>query len=172
MKLLFVLIYSFFVLCAFSQKISFENTSIFKIPAISSASGIEFIGSNIYIISDDQTILFYTSDLKKINKYFIFKTNHNRIPKIYKPDFEAIGKVTVNKRIFLLIVSSGSQVGYRDTIYLYSVNKQKIVAKRNFRSVYDKMKKESAMNKNIITNIEAISSNDKYIYLFLHIYYY
>jgi hypothetical protein len=159
----------FFVLLvniSFSQNIDISFIREFNINSIASASGVEIINDTTYIISDDQSNLFLTSDFAKINKVEITDNKDIRIDKLYKLDFEALGKINIESNDFLLIVSSGSKFDYRDTVYLYQPNQRKIISKRNFRGVYNRMKTEVKLSEWASINIEAVSTDNKYVYLF------
>lgn len=160
------LYFVFLSLIANSQEINLSKFEYFTNDQISSASGIESINGTTYIISDDQASLFITDNFSEIKKIKIIDSDKIRIDKLYKPDFEALGKINIKNSNHLLIISSGSKIDYRDTVFLFSVDDKKIIAKRNFRNIYNKMKISANLNTNYSINIEAVSVDSNSVYLF------
>ncbi len=150
---------------SFSQITKIDIINHYKSETIPSASGIEYLNKLFYVISDDMPHIFQSADLQNFTKTTIVK-NHNTKPieKLLKPDFEALSKVILNKKTYLLIVSSGSKIDLRDTIYLFDIATKAVIAKRNFRSIFEKMKLSIKNETNI--NIEAATQTSDKILLF------
>ena len=81
-----------------------------------SASGIEFLNKQVYIIGDDAaSLLVLDSNLVITDSIPLYSTTEKRIPKAIKPDLESITVTHDNK---LLLLGSGSLAPYRNTAWL------------------------------------------------------
>jgi hypothetical protein len=92
------------------------------LPQLPSASGVEIIGSTVYVISDDAPFLYLldAATLAPIGQVQLFETadfGTGRIPKASKPDLESMAAITgPSGAAGLLLCGSGSrpnrEIGY------------------------------------------------------------
>lgn len=89
-----------------------------------SASGIEFLNKQVYIIGDDaSSLLVLDSNLVAIDSIQLYSFAEKRIPKAIKPDLESITITNSNR---LLLLGSGSVTPYRNIAWLIDpLTKQK-----------------------------------------------
>lgn len=89
-----------------------------------SASGIEFVNEQVYIIGDDAAYMLILDDkLKPKDSIALYSYHKNRIAKAIKPDLEAVAVVSNNT---LLLLGSGSSAPHRNIAWLVNpVTKQK-----------------------------------------------
>lgn len=85
-------------------------------PSYPSASGIQYLNNQLYIIGDDaKNILIVDSSLNTIDSITLYPFSEQRIPKSLKPDLESI---TITKNNKLLLLGSGSLAPYRSIGWL------------------------------------------------------
>lgn len=130
---------------------------------ISSASGIEFINNNYYVVGDDNPWL-YTLDkdfkiIKKTQVSGIDSLNSGRTPKNIKPDFESIAKNSEDDQINAVILSSGSLSPARDTAHIINIDNHSSLISGNIRSLYDRIKVKAGMDMENEINIEGLLFN-------------
>lgn len=89
-----------------------------------SASGIEYLNGQTYIIGDDAAYILILDDkLKPKDSIELYSFQKNRIAKAVKPDLEAVAVVSNNN---LLLLGSGSSAPHRNIAWLVNpVTKQK-----------------------------------------------
>lgn len=109
----YVSIVSFILMsCSAKDQLSQFN----KILHYSSASGIEYLNNQLYIIGDDANyILILNKELQPIDSSLLQDKAVNRIPKEIKPDLECISVTPDGK---LLLMGSGSKSSFRDIAWL------------------------------------------------------
>lgn len=138
---------------------------------IGAASGMEIIGDTIYIISDNSPWLFTLNRAYKVtNKIQITaleKLVGGTIPKVHKPDFEAMALVKGNQSHELFLFGSGSKSPERDTLVRARVNVDQAndVQILSLEKVYSGLRKTAHMEKNAL-NIEAATVVEEDLYLF------
>jgi hypothetical protein len=87
-----------------------------KLDQYPSASGIEYLNKQFYLIGDDANdLLILDSNLNQTDRIRLYSFSEKRIPKKLKADLEGI---TVTKDNKLLITGSGSLSPYRNTAWL------------------------------------------------------
>ena len=168
MRSIFLITLFFTYTLSFSQsKVSFEGYTIdFQLSDILSASGIEQINDKTYIISDNQNVLFIKKD-KEIQAIPLNPSdNIKKVQKKDKKDFESLCYIPYKNKDLLMIVSSGSHLISRDTIYLFNTKKQKIFYKKNVRELYNNIQKKMGLAKGQLINIEASTLVGENILLF------
>lgn len=162
-KILIVLL--LFQFTTYSQSISTKIIKHYKTEIVKSGSGIEYYNNTYYIISDNQNNIFTTNNFEEYSTIKAIQTsNTSLVEKNKKLDFEGLGKINYNNKTYLIIVSSGSKLHTRDTVYLFDIKTNKIISKRNFRNIYNSLQKKSNTTKDF--NIEAITeTSDKILLL-------
>ena len=94
-----------------------------KIDNYPSASGIEYLNNQYYVIGDDaNNLLILDSSLNTIDSINLYSFKEKRIPKLVKADLEAITSTNDNK---LLLVGSGSSPNRNVAWLIDPVSKQK-----------------------------------------------
>jgi hypothetical protein len=134
-----------------------------------SASGVEIYNNKIYLVADDLPWLFeLNNQWEVLNKYPVSgntQIENGRTPKKIKADFESMALVKYQHKDYMLILSSGSKRVKRDTAYLFSMKKKKVVYKANVRSWYEEIKKKSVINNEDEINIEGVAVANNNIYV-------
>jgi len=138
-------------------------------PHLASASGVEFINGNIYIVGDDSPFLFQLDENWNIfSKQKISGVDsivNGRTPKKLKADFESMALFEEAGEKQLLILSSGSKKIKRDTAFLVSLSGDEKRLKKSMRPVFNAIKKEAGLNPENKINIEGLAFSEKKAYL-------
>lgn len=134
-----------------------------------SASAVEYINGEIFIIGDDSPFLYkLDSNFSIVDKTLITgndSTHNGRVPKPIKSDFESMTSFSKGNNTFLIILSSGSQKVTRDTIHLFSLNKNKVTLSKNIRPLFDKIKTKAGFSEDDEINFEALAVNSSSIFM-------
>lgn len=118
-RLSIILFVFLFLLSSCDHNIQFLQETR-QLPYYPSASAIEYIGNDFYIIGDDAThLLKLDSSLNVIDSIALFESQSRRIPKDIKPDIEAITAIASHREQYLLMIGSGSLFPYRNAAILY-----------------------------------------------------
>ena len=153
------------------MKAIIKNKIILK--EIYSASAIELIDNELFIIGDNSPFLFVLDLEGNIkNKVKIFDIEENSIqniiiPKKEKPDFEASCVLNINEKNYLFVVGSGSSEK-RNLAVLIDL-KTFEVKKISLKKLYECFIKLASLNldpQNCELNIEGLCANDTNIYFF------
>lgn len=111
---------------------------------IPSASGVEIVNNHIYVIGDDSSFLYkLTADARLKEAIALFSTDSPasaRIPKLSKPDFEAMTIFSVNGEKWLFVAGSGSLSPQRDKGYLINLSDPKERIPINLGPVYKQLR--------------------------------
>lgn len=137
-----------------------------NLEAIPSASGIVKFKDNFYAIGDDSPFVFQIDEnfhfLSKNLIHSTKKLQENTIPKIDKPDFEAMEMISENE---ILIFGSGSKSPERDICVLLELGKETTYQKFDLSLFYDHLRQLEIMQ-GYELNIEALASDGELLYLF------
>lgn len=156
------------------------NISVLKhvhLTSIPSASAVEVINGNIYIVGDDSSFLYVLKyDLTILAKVPLYeaKSDHivdNRILKKKKADLECITKLMINGYPHLLILGSGSKSPRRDVAFLVKLptpyNRNHLVWEVSLIKWYSFLRMhEDAAGDTGVLNFEAAASTSSYLYIF------
>ena len=89
-----------------------------SLPGIHSASGVEVLGERIYIVGDDSAWLYVLDlDWQAMGTIRLFDSpvpDEARIPKLQKPDLEALTALPLGGETVLLAIGSGSRENRHD----------------------------------------------------------
>ena len=144
---------------------------------IHSASAIELIDNQLFIIGDNSPFLFVLDlegNIKNKVRIFDIKdanvtTNENVIiiPKKEKPDFEASCVLNINQKKYLFVVGSGSS-DKRNLAVLIDLEtfEVKKIALKNLYKLFAKFIFLSINAQNDELNIEGLCANYKNVYFF------
>ena len=133
-------------LTGFSQKKpnSIKITKQKYLTNLPSASAVEYINGNIYVIGDDSPFLYkLDSNFTIVDKTLVTGNDsmtNGRVPKAIKSDFESMAVFKEGRETYLLVLSSGSKMITRDTIHLFSIKESRVIKSKNIRSLYDKIR--------------------------------
>ncbi len=140
-------------------------------PQLASASGVEYINDNIYLVGDDLPYLFQLDEswniISEQKIAGIDSIVNGRTPKSIKSDFESMALLEEAGEKQLLILSSGSKKIKRDTAFLIPLSGSDKVFKKNMRPIFDAIKQEAGLKPNNKINIEGLAFSEDYAY-FLH----
>lgn len=104
------------------ENLKTEITSIKAISEIPSASGLEIIGDQVFLIGDNSPLLFKLNlDFKLLDEIELhqeFAQKFDIIPKPIKPNFEAVTSYAEKGKIKLMIFGSGSLRKSRDQLII------------------------------------------------------
>jgi hypothetical protein len=149
------------------------EANIFKrkiIKNLFSASGIEVIGNDVYIIGDDSPYLFVLDkNLKLIRKILLtsqYKLSKGKIPKQKKPDLEALASFDIGGEKVILILGSGSVRETRDKAFIVETGEVESINEYSLLPLYDLLRKQKEIVKDRPLNIEAATVVENNIYLF------
>ncbi len=138
---------------------SFKHTNV-----IPSASGVQAIGEEIWMIGDDSPFLFqFDEKLNILNKYRISNVDNkvgNRVLKTDKADFESIARTGDD----LYILGSGSITQSRDTLVIFSLKERRVISKHNLRKLYQQFLKIGGSDSVQQINIEGLATSSSKIY--------
>lgn len=135
-----------------------------------SASGVEIIDNNIYVIGDDSPYLYRLDyDFNILEKYPLSgndSTINNRVPKEIKADFESMAcfKSEDGSRM-IAVLSSGSQESTRDTLHVFALSEKKLIASKNVRPLFELIREKAGFTKEDEINIEAMAIGQHKVYL-------
>lgn len=133
---------------------------------VPSASGIVKFNEGFYVIGDDSPYLFFIDhEFNLISKklfYSFEKLIENIIPKIDKPDFEAMEMINENE---MLIFGSGSKSPERDVCVKVQIADEITYQQYDIGLFYDYLRGLELM-KDVELDIEGLALNDDVIYLF------
>ncbi|MEO8934595.1 MAG: hypothetical protein ABI295_09815 [Xanthomarina sp.] len=131
-----------------------------------SASGIVKHNEDYYVIGDDSPYLFHLDkDFELLSKTLICapdKLQGNTIPKIYKPDFEAMEMVSDTE---ILIFGSGSKSPERDVCILVNIGDKISYTEYNISLFYNYLRSMEIMHSHEL-DIEALAFKGDLLYLF------
>ncbi|MBC7449954.1 MAG: hypothetical protein H7259_00540 [Cytophagales bacterium] len=147
------------------------------IDSIPSASAVEVVNGNIYVVGDDSSFLYVLKyDLSVIAKVALYEAKQediigNRILKKKKADLECITKFTINGYPYVLILGSGAESPRRDVAFLVklptSYNRKHMVWNVNLEKWYAFLRlNEEATGPSGVLNFEAAACNSEHMFLF------
>jgi len=160
---------------AYKMKISvLKHVHLTTIP---SASAVEVINGNIYVVGDDSSFLYVLKyDLTLLAKVPLYtaKAEHiigNRILKKEKADLECITKLVINGYPHLLILGSGSKSPRRDVAFLVKLptpyNRNHLVWEISLVKWYSFLRmNEDVTGPSGVLNFEAAASTEEHVYIF------
>jgi len=137
---------------------------------IPSASGIEFLNDQFYIISDNSVWLYIlNSDFEIVNLKQIFpepELKNGVIPKKNKPDFEALTIINTDNGIRLFVLGSGSKSPERDKAFLFNTETlNEDPEELSLTDLYDYLRKLPEVAEGYKLNIEGVAASEDKIFL-------
>jgi len=171
MKIHYLIIFYFICFNVNAQ----QNESIIKINKekhltdLPSASGVEVINGNIYVIGDDSPYLYQlNNDFSIIDKMLITGNDSisgRRVPKAIKSDFESMASFSDGNDILLVVLSSGSKEVTRDTIHIISTLSNKVLLSKNIRPLFDVIRIKADFLESDEINMEAMAINETNVFI-------
>ncbi len=139
-----------------------------------SASGIERMGSALYIISDDSPWLYVLDDQWKLSQMIALFTPEGvtdgtnsrtpRIPKKQKPDFEMMTRLQIASEEMLLVAGSGSQSPLRDVGYLIRPAEPVRVERIGLTPLYDQLRALPEVVGTGKLNLEGLAADNENLF--------
>ncbi|MBO3097797.1 DUF6929 family protein [Gelidibacter pelagius] len=133
---------------------------------IPSASGIVKFKEGFYVIGDDSPYLFHIDrNFDLLSKTSIYSSENLQgpiIPKVNKPDFEAMEMISPTE---ILVFGSGSKSPERDVCVLVELGDQISYQEYDMSSFYGHIRKMDIMQGHEL-DIEALASAENLLYLF------
>lgn len=144
-----------------------------NLPDIPSASGLEVIGNQVYVIGDDSPFL-YMLDLASLElkeKILLFENTFPagiRIPKAFKPDLECLTTLNIDGAPHLLAFGSGSAPTRANcyTISLPGPGTPFKVSEKSLKALYSSLQRNESLLKGDLLNLEAAATNQDKLFLF------
>lgn len=132
------------------------------LPGIHSASGIEVLGDRLYIVGDDASWLYVLDKAwKPAGRVRLFDTSSpagERIPKLQKPDLEALTVISLEGQPYLLAVGSGSQANRQDAFLINPATGA--VQRHSLAPLYDHLRTLTGVVGQRLLNIEGLAVAD------------
>ncbi|WP_034258946.1 DUF6929 family protein [Aequorivita capsosiphonis] len=148
------------------EELEIEILSWQILEGVPSASGIVKHKEGFYVIGDDSPYLFHIDTnfvlLSKTQIYSSEKLQNNTIPKINKPDFEAMEMVSETE---ILVFGSGSKSPERDVCVLLEIGEEISYKKYDLSTFYDYLRNLDEM-RGYELNIEALAAKGDMLFLF------
>jgi hypothetical protein len=136
------------------------------LPDIPSASGVAVVNNVIYIIGDDSSWLYMLDyEMKVVGKTALFTSPdliNGRIPKVSKPDFEALTHLNIGGKEQLLAIGSGSKSPERDNAYLVDLHNN-TTRHISLINVYNQLRQLPEVIGEGKLNIEGLAADHKQI---------
>lgn len=133
---------------------------------VPSASGIVKFKSGFYVIGDDAPYLFHIDkNFNLLSKALIYsseKLQESTIPKIHKPDFEAMEMISETE---ILVFGSGSKSPERDVCIWVKLGNEISYKQYDISLFYNHIKNMELM-KGYELDIEGLAFNGELLYLF------
>lgn len=144
---------------------------------IPSASAVEVVNGNIYIVGDDSSFLYVLKyDLSLLAEVPLYKAkteriDSNRIAKHKKADLECMAKLSINGYDHLLILGSGAESPRRDVAFLVKLptpyNRKHLVWEISLVKWYSFLRmNDSVTGPSGVLNFEGAASTDTHLYIF------
>ena len=156
-----------------SQKkpvIKTEVTRHAHLSGLPSASGVEYVRNETFIVGDDIRWLLTLNDSWKITDSLALSSVdtlvNNRTPGKVKADFESMANFKYQNNDYLLVLSSGSRQISRDTAYLVNLTNGKSITRKNTRSLYEEIKQKAGIPEDSEINIEGLAVSINTVYIF------
>lgn len=148
------------------SKLDIEIVSCQILDEVPSASGIVKFKNDFYLIGDDSPYLFHLDKnfdlLSKTQIYSLEKLQRNIIPKIDKPDFEAMEMISDSE---ILVFGSGSKSPERDVCVLVKLAEKTTHKEYNIALFYDHLRNLEIM-RGYELDIEGLAFDGDLLYLF------
>ena len=138
-----------------------------ELKSIPSASGIVSVNEDWYVIGDNAPLLYrLNKDFIVVETRLLIEGNIDSIiPKISKPDFEAMTTIGDGDAKSILIFGSGSKSPERDKMVMISLKKDGLIKTYDLKAVYDAIRNSGIINAESL-NIEAATTIDDRLFLF------
>jgi len=148
------------------NRLDIDILSVQILKEIPSASGIAKFKENFYVIGDDSPYLFkIDKHFDLISKNLIYscgKLQGDTIPKIDKPDFEAMELISETE---ILVFGSGSKSSERDVCVLVDIEKEVKYKKYDISLFYEHIRRMEVMD-GYELDIEGLAMYGELLYLF------
>ncbi len=159
----------FLLLSCRDNALEMQLTVVQRIPLdkIPSASGIELLDHQLYIIGDDSPWLHIMDTNYQLTgrRQIIESEDSVRIPKLSKPDFEALAQVSTPEGPRLLLFGSGSKSPEREVLIIADPDGKSPSRSFPLAGLYAHLRFVSGLQKTDF-NIEAAATNLDDLYLF------
>lgn len=170
-KIFYFLIFIFLYSCSDKKpELNIELIRQAHLSDLPSASGIEYSNGITYLVGDDMRWLVSLNDAwnvtDKLALSAIDTLVNNRTPWNVKADFESIASFNFEKTQYLLVLSSGSMVGTRDSAHLIQFDDSLAFYKTNIRALYEAIKLQAGIPDSNEINIEGLAVSNTAAYLF------
>ncbi|MFN0049769.1 MAG: DUF6929 family protein [Cytophagales bacterium] len=136
------------------------------LPDIPSASGIEIVNDQIYVIGDDSNFLYILDrDFSIVNQVNLYEANNKigqKIAKKHKYDLEAITAFDYENELQILVLGSGSNQK-REVGFILKLNFEVIDVSTYISNIYNELGK-ALLDANVL-NIEGLAADENSIYI-------
>lgn len=133
-----------------------------------SASGIELVGNNYYVVGDDSPFLYQLDEQYNLmQRHVLFDTTDfatGRIPKSLKPDLEGMAHFTYGRDEMLLLLGSGASA-VRNRAFLVNMTDGMTVREIDLTRLYTFLKQVLRIEAEGVLNLEGLAMDDTYTYM-------
>lgn len=148
------------------SRLDIEILSLQVLKEVPSASGIVKLNESFYVIGDDSPYLFQIDkNFSLLSKSLIYasdKLQGNTIPKIDKPDFEAMERISDTE---ILVFGSGSKSPERDVCILIEIGEEMTYKQYGISLFYEYIR-ELKLMEGYELDIEGLAIYGGLLYLF------
>lgn len=145
-----------------------EVTSIVELTEVPSASGIEHVGDEYFVVGDNSSWLYVLDRSFNMSSKFSLGTyaadERGVITKSKKHDFEAMTEINWNGENYLFIFGSGSKQPYRFEGKVIDLREKNTVRTFSLQKLYDHIRDEAKLEPSEL-NIEAAAEVNGKLYL-------
>jgi len=154
--------------CQLQEKMKCEVTSIVELTEVPSASGIEHVGDEYFVVGDNSSWLYVLDRSFNMSSKFSLGTyaadERGVITKSKKHDFEAMTEINWNGENYLFIFGSGSKQPYRFEGKVIDLREKNTVRTFSLQKLYDHIRDEAKLEPSEL-NIEAAAEVNGKLYL-------
>ena len=154
--------------CQLQEKMKCEVTSIVELTEVPSASGIEHVGDEYFVVGDNSSWLYVLDRSFNMSSKFSLGTyaadERGVITKSKKHDFEAMTKISWKGKLYLVVFGSGSKKPHRFEGIIIELQKKNTLRTFSLQKLYDHIRDEAKLEPSEL-NIEAAAEVNGKLYL-------
>jgi hypothetical protein len=154
--------------CQLQEKMKCEVTSIVELTEVPSASGIEHVGDEYFVVGDNSSWLYVLDRSFNMSSKFSLGTyaadDRGVITKSKKHDFEAMTKISWKGKLYLVVFGSGSKKPHRFEGIIIDLQEKNTLRTFSIQKLYDHIRDEAKLEPSEL-NIEAAAEVNGKLYL-------
>lgn len=164
---LFVMFSTIFIIACSQDTMILTVTHRQELKGIPSASGIVKVEDTLFVIGDNSVWLYeLNAQFETVDRHLLMEgVTDSIVPKISKPDFEAMTSLGEDNAKELLIFGSGSKEPERNTMIKFQLKNGNKVNVYDLTTLYDAIKSSTSINAATL-NIEGATTVGDRLFLF------